>query len=130
LLFNFALEYASRRVQLNQNGLKLNGTRQLLVHADDVAILGESVLNKKKNAEALIMASKEIGLEVSGNKTKYIVMFRDQNAGRSHNMRIGNRSFETVEEFKYLGTTLTYRNSLQEEIKSRLKSGNACYHSV
>jgi len=78
----------------------------------------------------VIVASKEIGLEVNGNKTKYIVMFRDQNAGRSHNMRIDKRSFDTVEEFKYLGTTLTYQNFLQEEIKSRLKSGNACYHLV
>ena len=45
-------------------------------------------------------------------------------------MRIENRSFERVEEFKYLGTTLTNQNSIQEEIKSRLKSGNACYYSV
>jgi hypothetical protein len=45
-------------------------------------------------------------------------------------MKIDNRSFEMVEEFKYLGTTLTNQNSVQEEIKSSLKSGNACYHSV
>ena len=45
-------------------------------------------------------------------------------------MRIDNSSIERVEEFKYLGTTLTYQNSIQEEIKSRLKSGNACYYSV
>jgi len=54
----------------------------------------------------------------------------DKNAGRSHNIKIDNSSFETVEQFKYLGTTLTNQNSIQEEIKSRLKSGNACYHSV
>ena len=78
----------------------------------------------------MIVASKEIGLEVNGNKTKYIVMFRDQNAGRSHNMRIDKRSFDTVEEFKYLVTTITYRNSIQEEVKSRLKSGNAGYNVV
>jgi hypothetical protein len=63
-------------------------------------------------------------------KTKYIVMSRNQNAGQNHNMKIDNKSFEKVEQFKYLGTTLTNRNSIQEEIKSRLKSGNACYHSV
>ena len=57
-------------------------------------------------------------------------MSRDQNAGRSHNMKIDNSFFERVEELKYLGTTLTNQNSIQEEIKSRLKSGNACYHSV
>jgi hypothetical protein len=60
-----------------------------------------------------------------------LVMFRDQSAGRGHSVKIGNNSFEKVEEFKYLGRTLTNQNSIQEEIKSRrLKSGNACYHSV
>jgi len=76
------------------------------------------------------VASKEIGLEENADKTKYIVISRDQNAGRSHNMKIDNRSFEMVEDFKYLGTTLTNQNSIQEEIKNRLKSGNACHHSV
>jgi hypothetical protein len=58
-----------------------------------------------------------------------MVMDRDQNAGRSHNIKIDNSSFERVEEFKYLGTK-TNQNYIQEEIKSRLKSGNVCYHSV
>jgi len=57
-------------------------------------------------------------------------MSRDQKAGRNHNIKIDNNSFERVEQFKYLGTTLTNQNSIQEEIKSRLKAGNACYHSV
>jgi hypothetical protein len=54
----------------------------------------------------------------------------NQDAGQNHNIKLDNKSFERVEQFKYLGTTLTYQNSIQEEIKSRLKSGNACYHSV
>jgi hypothetical protein len=66
-----------------------------------------------------------MGLEVNADKTKYMVMSRDQNAGRNHNIRIDNISFERVEEFKYSGTTLTNQNSTQEEVKSRLKSGNA-----
>jgi hypothetical protein len=74
LLFNFALEYAIRGVQLNQDGLKLNGTHHLLTYADDVNILGGSVKKKKKNAEALVVATKEIGLEVNADKTKYIIM--------------------------------------------------------
>ena len=84
----------------------------------------------KENAEALIVASKEIGLEINADKTKFMVMSRDQNAGRSHSMKIDNSSFERAEEFIYLGTNLTNQNSIQEETKSRLKSGNACYHSV
>ena len=65
-----------------------------------------------------------------GDKTKCMVMYRDQNAGRNHSVRIDNSTFESVEEFKYLGTTLTNQNSIAEEIKSRLRSGNACCHSV
>ena len=130
LFFNFALDYVIRRIPVNQYGLKLNGTHQLLVFVDDVNILGGSVHTIKENTKALIVASKEIGLEENAGKTKYKVMSRDQNAGRSQNMRIDNRSFERVEEFKYLGTTLTNQNSIQEEIKSIFKSGNACYYSV
>ena len=74
--------------------------------------------------------SKEIELEGNADRTKYMVMFRDQNAGRNRSMKTDNSSFERVEEFKYLGTTLKNQNSIQEEIKSRLKSGHACYHSV
>ena len=93
--------------------------------------MGGSVQTIKEGAQALIVASKEIGLEVNADKTKDMVMSRDQNAGQSHNMKkTDSRSFERVEEFKYLGTTLTNQTSVQEEIKSRLKSGNACYHSV
>jgi hypothetical protein len=66
-------------VQVNQDTLKLNGTHQLLVYADDVAILGGSVHTVKENAEALILASMESGLEVSADKTKYMFMSRDKN---------------------------------------------------
>jgi len=76
LLFNFALEYAIRGVQVNQDGLKLNGKRQLMIYADDVNILGESAHTIQENAEGLIVASKEIGLEVNVYNTKYIFMSR------------------------------------------------------
>jgi hypothetical protein len=72
LLFNFAVEYAIRRVQENQEGLKLNGTHQFVVYADDVNKLGGSVNAIRKNTEALVVASEEIGLEVNGEKTKYM----------------------------------------------------------
>jgi hypothetical protein len=78
---NFAIEYAIRRVQVNQDGMKLIGTRQLLVYADDVNIFGGSIHTIKKNAEALVVAGKENGLEVNADKTKYMVIYRDLNAG-------------------------------------------------
>jgi hypothetical protein len=68
--------------------------------------------------------------KINAEKTKYMVMSRNQNVGHNHNVKIDNRSSEKVEEFKYFGVTLTNRNSIHEEIKSRLKSGNACYHSM
>jgi len=69
------------KAQVNQCGLKLNGAYQLLVYADDVNILGGSVHTIEENTESLVVASKEIGLEVNADKTKYVFMPQDQNAG-------------------------------------------------
>ena len=73
-------KYAVRRVQVNLDGLKLNGTHQFLVYADDVTVLGRSIHAVQKNTEALAVASRMIGLEINADKTKYVVMSRDQNA--------------------------------------------------
>ena len=75
----------------------------------------------KENSEALVAATRETGLEVSADKTKYMVKSRDQNAGRNLSVRIDNSTFERVEEFNYLGKNLTNQNSIPEEIKSRLR---------
>jgi len=102
----------------------------MIAYADDVNILGRRIHTLKENAEALVAVTRESGLEVSADKTKYMVMSRDLNAGQNHSVRFDNSTFERVDEFKYLGTTLTNQNYIAEEIKSRLRSGNACYHSV
>ena len=102
MLLNCAVEYAIRRIQVNQDGLKLNGTHQLLAYADDNIL--EGVHTVKENAEALVAATKEIGLEANADKTKYMTVFRDRNAGRIHCMKMDNSSIERVEKFKYLGT--------------------------
>jgi glycerol-3-phosphate O-acyltransferase len=92
--------------------------------------VGENIDTMKKNTEALLAASKKVGLEENPEKTKYTLMSRSQKAGQKHSIKTATRSFEDVAKFKYLGTTLTDKNCMQEEIKSRINSGDACYHSV
>jgi hypothetical protein len=102
---------------------------QLLVYAD-CNILGGSVHTIKKNIEALVGASKETGLEVNVDETKYMGMSRDQNAGQSHNIKFDNCSFERWNSSNIWEQPLTNQSSIQEEIKNRLESGNACFHSM
>jgi hypothetical protein len=113
------VEYAIRKA--NQEGLKLNNTHQLLVYADDVNILGTDTHAIKKNAEG-------IGLEVNAKETKYMGMSQDKNARQSHNIKIGNKSFEGIEQFIYFIMTMTNQNSIKKEIKSRLNSMYVCCH--
>ncbi|KAJ4440733.1 hypothetical protein ANN_08957 [Periplaneta americana] len=97
------------KVQDNREGLELNGLHQLLVYTDDVNMLGENPQIIRENTGILLGASKEIGLEVNPEKTKYMIMSRDENIVRNGNIKIGNLSLEEVEKFKCLGATLDKR---------------------
>jgi glycerol-3-phosphate O-acyltransferase len=84
--------------------------------------VGENIDTIQKNTKALLDASKEVGLEVNPEKAKYMLVSRCQKAGQRQSIKTGNRSFESVAKFKYLGTTLTDQNFIHEEIKSSLNS--------
>jgi hypothetical protein len=85
---------------------------------------GESptAVGRKKNTEALIGASKDVDLDINVEKTQYMLLSRHQNAGQYREVKTTDRPFENVSQFKYLGTTVTNENLIQEEIKSRLNS--------
>jgi hypothetical protein len=122
MLLNFALEYAIRKVQENQVGLKLNGKHYLLAYADDVNLLEYNIDTIKKNSE-------EVGPEINVERAKYMLLSLHQIASQNLDIKIANQSFKNVSHFKYLGMTVTNRRLIQKEIKSPLNSGNACYHS-
>jgi hypothetical protein len=102
LLFNFASKYLVRKVEKYHMGPKLNTTHHLLAYDDDVNLLRYNTDTIKKNTETLIDTSKEVGLEINVEKTKYILLFRHQNLGQNRDIKIRDRLFENVSQFKYL----------------------------
>jgi hypothetical protein len=91
--------------------------------------LEDNINTTQKNREALSDASKKLGQEVN-TKTKCMFMSCHQSAGQNHKRKIANKSSENVTEFRCLGMRVKNQNLIQEEIKTRLNSGNECYHSI
>jgi hypothetical protein len=101
-----------------------------LVYADDFNLLGDSINTVKEKTETLLEVSRDIGLEINAERSKYMIMSHNPNSGQNQNIRTDDELFENVAKFKYLGMRVTNQNGTHNKIKSRLNSGNACYHSV
>jgi hypothetical protein len=99
-------------------------------YADYVDLLGDSINTIKENTKTLLESSRDIGLQINTEKTKYMIMSCHLNSEQNQNIRIGNELFEDLAKFTYLGMTLTNKNGICDEIKSRFDSRNACYYLV
>jgi hypothetical protein len=115
-------------VQENLVGLKLNGTYQLPVSADNVNLLTDNNNTTKKNTGVLTDNSKQIGLEVKTEKTNYMLTSCHHSAGQNRDIKMANTSFENV-KFKYLGMTETNQNLIHEEINSTFNLDNTHCHA-
>jgi hypothetical protein len=100
----------------------------VLVCADNVNLLEDNINAINKNTEALIDASKEVGVEVNAEKSKCMLKSCHQSAGQNHNIKIANRSVENAANFKYLGMTVKNQNLIHEENQIRFNLDNACHH--
>jgi hypothetical protein len=93
-----------------------------------VNLLGNNTDAVKKHIN--FNAGREVRLEINAEITEYMLLARRQNARQNRDIKIANRFFENVPKFEYLGITVAIQNLTEEEVKRRLSSGNACYHSV
>jgi hypothetical protein len=100
-----------------------------MVCTDDINLLQDNVNTTKKNTEALIDATKEVGLELNAENKIYVNVMSPE-CEENHNVKTADRYFENLAQFKFLGMTVTNQNLIHEVVKSMLNSGSVCYHSI
>jgi len=114
-------------VRINPGGTIFNRTRQCLVYADDVVILGRSEGYIKKTEE-MAAITHQIGLQMNDTKTKYMINRHNENKVKV--IEWVGKKYEKVESFKYLGSVTTSLNDIETEIKSKITIGNKCYYAL
>lgn len=129
-LFNIALESAMRETLDRATGIKIGNDQQLVVagYADDVIIMAESEEDLKRTTSKLIEEGEKIGLMVSEEKTKHMIVMRHNHEIR--HMKVNNYIIERVANFKYLGININENADSQEEIRLRLVAANKCYFGL
>ena len=115
-------------MQKSEVGLQLNGTTQILIYADDIALLGDNKKTLINNTKMLLDKTKELGLQINVEKTKYMVTDRIQNTHNNGNLIVCDKIFERASNFKYLGSILNQTNEIREELKRIINLGNACFY--
>ena len=108
----------------------MNGSHQVLAYAEDINLIGDDIRTIERKVHVLLNACNGIGLAENTGKTMYMEIGRHRGIIANEHIRIGSNSYEKVKSFKYLGSLVTNQNSIQDEIKCRLKAGNSHYYSV
>jgi hypothetical protein len=128
VLFNVVLEKIIINMEINPKGTIFNRTRQYLAYADDVVILGRSVTAIEEVVTQLQEATQTAGLIINQEKTKYMEITRKTDIEQA--LVINDMLFEEVNCFKYLGSMITSKNEIKEEIKARITAVNSCYYAL
>lgn len=115
---------------MDTKAILVNKTAQIARYADDIDLIGRTVLRVKEEFNYLSEAVQEIGLRVNEEKTKLMHQTRKNRSRIGQNITLGDYNFEAVGTFKYLGSTLTARNEEDAEIQARIKCGNRAYFSL
>src|ERR1700744_3058784 len=130
LLFNLALEKVARAMSINWNGTILNTSKQLTAFADDTDLLGRGILKVQESFVEMDMEARKVGLVVSEDKTKYMVLDRSHGTRIGQNLTMNEYNFEVVQSFKYLGSIVNVANDLDEELKTRTIQDNRCFYAL
>jgi len=127
-LFNLALESAMRQIPGNPGGTVFNRLLQSLAYADDIAMIARTTSALEEGYTALETAIDSMGLQVSVEKTKYMLSTRSTgNVQQPNSITLNGKQFERCSVFKYMGTTAVDSCALNQEIKARISAGNRCY---